>query len=71
MNGYYECLEHAHQFLDLNMAVCSCQVVLIACVKYGYNSLKKILLLCYCVARDTYFSAFIIHAEIFAAFMWF
>ena len=33
--------------------------VLVPCVRYGYNSLKKILLLCYCVARDTHFSAFI------------
>ena len=62
INGYYECLEHAHHFVSasVNMAVSSCQVVLAPCVEYCYNSLKKILLLCYCVARDTHFSAFII-----------
>ena len=39
--------------------VSSC-FVLVPCVRYGYNSLKKVLLLCYCVARDTHFSAFIL-----------
>ena len=38
----------------------SSRFVLAPCVRYCYNSLKKILLLCYCVARDTHFSAFII-----------
>ena len=38
--------------------VSSC-FVLVPCVRYGYNSLKKVLLLCYCVARDTHFSTFI------------
>ena len=61
INGYCECLEHAHQFISVNMAVSSCQVVLAPCVRYCYNSVKKILLLCYCVARDTHFSAFIIN----------
>ena len=28
INGYCECLEHAHQFVRVNMAVSSCQVVL-------------------------------------------
>ena len=28
INSYYECLEHAHQFISVNMAVSSCQVVL-------------------------------------------
>ena len=28
INGYYECLEHAHQFVSVNMGVSSCQVVL-------------------------------------------
>ena len=37
----------------------SSRFVSVPCVRYGYNSLKKILLLCYCVARDTHFSAFI------------
>ena len=49
-------------------SICQCQYgcflvsscfVLAPCVRYGYNSFKKILLLCYCVARDTHFSAFI------------
>ena len=63
INGYCECLEHAHQFVSVNMAVSSyvsSRFVLAPCVRFGYNSLKKILLLCYCVARDTHFSAFII-----------
>ena len=57
INGYYECLEHAH--LSVSIRVFPRQVVLAPCVRYGYNSFKKILLLCYCVARDTHFSAFI------------
>ena len=28
INGYCEYLEHAHQFVSVNMAVSSCQVVL-------------------------------------------
>ena len=54
--GYYESLEHAHQFVSVNMTVSSCQVILFwllvsgmavsshfvlaPCFKYGYNSLK-------------------------------
>ena len=38
INGYYECLEHAHHFISVNMAVFSCQVVCF--VRYGYNYLK-------------------------------
>ena len=37
----------------------SSRFVLAPFVRYCYNSLKKILLQCYCVARDTHFSAFI------------
>ena len=53
-------------------SICQCQYgcflvssrfVLAPCVRYGYNSLKKILLLCYCVVRDTHFSAFIIKLD--------
>ena len=48
------------------MAVSTCQVVLLVpCVRFGYNSLnscwlcdEKLLLSC-CAARDTHFSAFI------------
>ena len=56
INGYCECLEHAHQFVRYG-----CFLVPGCFVRYGYNSLKRILLLCYCVARDTHFSAFIVY----------
>ena len=61
LTGYY-------YFRIINSSYCiqygsvyvSSRFVSVPCVRYGYNSLKKILLLCYCVARDTHFSAFII-----------
>ena len=68
-NGYYECLEHAYQFVSVNMAVSWCQVVLywllvfkILLFRYENN-----LLLSCCAARDTYFSAFIILCKEYAA----
>ena len=59
IKGYYECLEHAHQFASVNMA---CQVVSFWFLVSGMAIIlkKKILLLCYCVARDTHFSAFML-----------
>ena len=51
----------------------SSRFVLVPCVRYGYNSLqswwfceKSILLLCYCVARDTHFSYLV---DLFCVFL--
>ena len=41
INGYCECLEHAHQFVSVNMAVSSCQVVLFWFLVSGMAIIKK------------------------------
>ena len=63
INGYCECLDHAHQFVSVNMAVSPCQVVLFWFLVSGMAIiLFKGFFCCaiQCVARDTHCSAFIV-----------
>ena len=41
INGYCEYLEHAYQFVSVNMAVSSCQVVLFWFLVSGMAIIKK------------------------------
>ena len=41
INGYCEYLEHAHQFVSVNMAVSLCQVVLFWFLVSGMAIIKK------------------------------
>ena len=60
INGYCECLEHAHQFISVNMAVSSCQVVLASCVSQWRNWARA----CARASRDNSI-IFIIHKYFF------